>query len=82
MIFYLLKVFLIFNVPSPLKNHHLFNLAYYFDLSYEDCRQRRLERNYASPDPDGYFEEHVWPAYIKAKKETFERNKRCWIGNC
>jgi uridine kinase len=67
--------FLIFNVDILSESHHLFNLAYYFDLPYEECRKRRLERNYDPPDPDGYFEEHVWSAYIKAKTEAFERNK-------
>ena len=67
--------FLIFNVPTPSKNDRLFNLAYYFDLSYEECRKRRLERNYDPPDPQGYFEEHVWSAYLKAKREVLDRNK-------
>lgn len=67
--------FLIFNLSTTEKNHHLFNLAYYFDLPYEECRKRRLERDYDPPNPDGYFEEHVWNAYIKAKQEAFERNK-------
>jgi nicotinamide/nicotinate riboside kinase len=71
----LVEGFLIFNVSSPSKNHPLFNLAYYFDLPYEECLKRRLERNYDPPDPHGYFEEHVWQAYIKAKKEAFETNK-------
>lgn len=71
--------FLIFNIPSPFKRHHhhhrLFNLAYFFDLPFEECRKRRLRRHDYSPAPDGFFEKHVWHAYIKAKKEAFERNK-------
>jgi uridine kinase len=67
--------FLIFNISIPPKNHHLFNLAYYFDLPYEECRKRRLERHYDPPNPDGYFEKHVWHAHIQAKKVALERNK-------
>jgi uridine kinase len=71
----LVEGFLIFNVPFPSEHHHVFNLAYYFHLSYEECRKRRLERNYDPPDPDGYFEGHIWNAYIKAKNEAFQKNK-------
>ncbi|CAM4760721.1 unnamed protein product [Rotaria magnacalcarata] len=71
----LVEGFLIFNIPFLSKDHHTYDLAYYFDLSYEECRKRRLKRNYNPPDPNGYFEEHVWGAYIKAKKEAFEQDK-------
>jgi uridine kinase len=71
----LVEGFLIFNVLTPSNNPHLFNLAYYFDLPYEECRKRRLKRDYDPPDPDGYFEEHVWHVHVKAKKEALDRNK-------
>ena len=47
----------------------------FFDLSYEECLRRRLGRNYDPPDPKGYFEGHVWHAFVKAKKEALERFK-------
>ncbi|CAF2510017.1 unnamed protein product [Rotaria sp. Silwood2] len=71
----LIEGFLIFNIVSSSKDDYRYDLAYYFDLPYEECRKRRYERNYDPPDPEGYFEEHVWDAYIKAKKEAFEQNK-------
>jgi nicotinamide/nicotinate riboside kinase len=71
----LVEGFLIYNVPSSSKDKHLFDLAYYFDLPYEECRKRRLERNYDPPDPHGYFEGHVWEAYVKAREEAFEINQ-------
>ena len=67
--------FLIFNIPLLYKAHYRFDLAYYFDMSYDECRQRRLKRNYNPPDPIGYFEGHVWNVYVKNKKEAFEQNK-------
>jgi nicotinamide/nicotinate riboside kinase len=67
----LVEGFLIFNISNDNKN--LFDLIYYFDLPYEECLRRRLGRNYDPPDPEGYFEGHVWHAYVKAKKDVFER---------
>lgn len=71
----LVEGFLIFNLLSVSKDNHLYDLGYFFDLPYEECRKRRLERNYDPPDPVGYFEGHVWNAYIKAKSEAFQKNK-------
>ncbi|UJR29153.1 hypothetical protein I4U23_010367 [Adineta vaga] len=72
----LVEGFLIFNISSSAaKQSNLFNLGYYFDLPYDECLQRRSKRDYDPPDPQGYFEEHVWQAYIKSKTDAFERNK-------
>ncbi|CAF1251054.1 unnamed protein product [Rotaria sp. Silwood1] len=71
----LVEGFLIFNIVSPSKDDYLYDLAYHFDLPYEECRKRRFERIYDPPEPEGYFDGHVWNAYIKAKKEAFEQNK-------
>jgi len=68
----LIEGFLIFNIPKLLNNEQFYDLIYYFDLSYEECLRRRLGRNYDPPDPKGYFEGHVWQAFIKAKKEVFQ----------
>ncbi|CAF0960969.1 unnamed protein product [Adineta ricciae] len=70
----LVEGFLIFNVSSP-KHSKLFDLGYYFDLPYEECRRRRSSRNYDPPDPEGYFEGHVWQAYVNAKTDALEQNK-------
>jgi nicotinamide/nicotinate riboside kinase len=71
----LIEGFLIFNIPILSNNKQLFDLIYYFDLSYDECLRRRLGRNYDPPDPKGYFQGHVWQAYIKAKNEAFDRLK-------
>ena len=70
----LVEGFLIFNIPLALLETRRFDLAYYLDLPYEECRRRRSERAYEPPDPDGYFEGHVWQAYVQAKTEAFNRN--------
>jgi nicotinamide/nicotinate riboside kinase len=73
----LVEGFLVFNILAlsvSLNDDLRFHLAYYFDLPYEECARRRLQRQYDPPDPDGYFQGHVWPAYVKAKKEVFEQN--------
>ncbi|CAF1335714.1 unnamed protein product [Rotaria sordida] len=46
---------------------------YHFELPYEECRRRRFERTYYPQHPEGYFDGYVWHAYVKAKKEMFER---------
>jgi nicotinamide/nicotinate riboside kinase len=76
----LIEGFLIFNIP---RLNQSFDLIYYFDLPYEECLRRRSGRNYDPPDPKGYFEGHVWHAYLKAKKEAFEQynNKKIIIAN-
>lgn len=62
---------LIFNIPSPFA----FHLSYYFDLPYEACRERRVHRHYDPPNADGYFDEHVWPAFLQAKKNILSSNR-------
>ena len=65
---------LIFNIPS-LEGEAAFHLSYYFDLPYEECQQRRADRRYDPPDVDGYFEEHVWPAFLQAKRDILTSNR-------
>lgn len=69
----LVEGFLIFNIPLSSDKKSLFDLSYYFDLPYEECLRRRLGRNYDPPDPENYFQGHVWHAYVKAKNEAIER---------
>lgn len=68
----LVEGFLIFNIPLA---KEFFHLEYYFDLPYEECLRRRSGRNYNPPDPPGYFQGHVWQAYIKARDEAIELYK-------
>lgn len=67
----LVEGFLIFNIPSE----SLYDLSYFFDLPYDECCRRRSERVYEPPDPEGYFQGHVWLAYLKAKKDAVEQMK-------
>ena len=70
----LVEGFLIFNIPYPLdKNLTVFDLIYYFDLPFEECLRRRLDRNYDPPDPEGYFIGHVWNTALKAKKDAIDQ---------
>ncbi|CAF0733835.1 unnamed protein product [Adineta steineri] len=53
----------------------IFNLSYYFDLDFDECRQRRNRRTYNPPDPLDYFDKHVWPSYLIAKEKAFNQIK-------
>ncbi|XP_015781482.1 nicotinamide riboside kinase 1-like [Tetranychus urticae] len=56
---------LIFNYRNfPFK----FDLKFFFTLPKEECFRRRLDRNYVPADPPGYFDEIVWPMYLKNKE--------------
>lgn len=64
---------------------HFFNLntrpiadicheKFFIDLDKETVLSRRIHRNYIPADPPGYFDQCVWPMYIKNKKEL--KNQR------
>ena len=72
----LVEGFLIFNIRFP-SERGIFDLLYYFDLPYEECLRRRLQRHYVPPDPPGYFQGHVWDAFVKSKKEALNRFQPC-----
>ncbi|XP_078114279.1 nicotinamide riboside kinase 2-like [Sander vitreus] len=45
----------------------VFDKSYYITVSYEECKRRR--RQYTVPDPPGLFDGHVWPMYLKHRRE-------------
>lgn len=58
--------FLIFNY-RPLNS--LYDKKYFLEIPYDVCKTRRSSRVYCPPDPSGYFDGHVWPMYLKNRKE-------------
>ncbi|CAF1207945.1 unnamed protein product [Didymodactylos carnosus] len=66
----IIEGFLIYNIDE-LKS--IFNLPYYFTLNFDECRKRRFQRIYVPPDPPDYFDKHVWPSYLIAKKQALNQ---------
>nr|XP_061834793.1 nicotinamide riboside kinase 2-like [Nerophis lumbriciformis] len=58
--------FLIYNY-KPLMD--AYDKCFYISLPYEECKRRRSTRSYTVPDPPGLFDGHVWPMYLKHRKE-------------
>ncbi|XP_035667953.1 nicotinamide riboside kinase 2-like isoform X1 [Branchiostoma floridae] len=67
----LIEGFLIYNY-RPLEK--LFDARYNFVLPFEEAKRRRLSRTYEPPDPPSFFDGHVWPMYLKFKKELDDLN--------
>ncbi|KAJ0019691.1 hypothetical protein NQD34_007260 [Periophthalmus magnuspinnatus] len=58
--------FLIYNY-RPLNS--LYDKKYFLEVPYDICKTRRSNRVYVPSDPPGYFDRHVWPMYLKNRKE-------------
>ncbi|KAL4623179.1 nicotinamide riboside kinase 1 isoform X2 [Arapaima gigas] len=62
----IIEGFLIYNY-RPF--NEIIDKKYFLHIPYDICKARRCSRTYNPPDPSGYFDGHVWPMYLKNRKE-------------
>lgn len=48
----------------------LCDLKYFITLNKEECYKRRMQRVYEPPDCPGYFENCVWPEYLRQLEDV------------
>ena len=45
-----------------------FDYKFFLTLPKDECYRRRITRNYIPADPDRFFDECIWPMYLKNKQ--------------
>ncbi|KAJ9582284.1 hypothetical protein L9F63_003413 [Diploptera punctata] len=66
----IIEGFLIFNDK---KLADLCQMKYFLTLEREECWTRRNSRTYNPPDVPGYFDQCVWPEYVKHRDQVFQQ---------
>lgn len=76
----IIEGFLIYNHPFT---YEICDIKLHLNLDYSVCFERRRNRVYDPPDVPGYFEQIVWPHYLK-NFEEFRKNNKIKIldGSC
>lgn len=62
----------------------LFEIRCYLVVLYDECKRRRSTRNYTVPDAPDLFDGHIWPTYLKHRKEMEDSGVDvvCLDGHC
>lgn len=57
-----------FDDSRPLRE--IFDQKYFIEIDdKQTIFKRRIQRDYIPPDPPGYFDQYVWPMYLKNKED-------------
>ena len=66
----------IFNDEQTAK---LCDVKFFVEIDYETCLERRRNRTYDPPDVEGYFEQVVWPEYLKNLENIANKNEIAFL---
>lgn len=58
---------------------HICQAKFFVELDKKTVHSRRLQRNYIPADPEGYFDQCVWPMYLRNKEELKSQKNITYI---